>query len=439
MAKIVPFRGLRYSTKRIADLAQVTAPPYDVISPALQEELHQRHEHNIVRLLLGRISPEDTDEDNRYTRAAALLRQWRLDGVLCRDPEPSIYLYDQEYAAEDGQVLTRNGLIALARIEEFSTGLVKPHEKTLSDPKADRLALLKACQANLSPVFSLYSDPCCVLEVLAKKEKDRQPEVEVKDDDGVWHRLWRCTDENLIGKAQALLDNKPLVLADGHHRYEAAIAYRDYMRQLHPDFTGKELFNYVLMCLSNMEDKGMRIFPAHRVVSGLAGFDPAAFLGRLADYFDIESLAFDPRDAEQILALRARLSDLGSCQHTLALYTGDGRIHYLCLRDEGVMDEFFDAKTPKVLRTLDISILHCLLLERLLGIASDDSERLRYIRRIDEALGLVEGQGAQLAFLVNPTRMSEVRDVANAGEKMPQKSTYFYPKILSGMVINPIE
>jgi len=439
MAKIVPFRGLRYSSKRIADLAQVTAPPYDVISPALQEELHQRHEHNIVRLLLGRISPEDTAEDNRYTRAAALLRQWRLDGILSRDPEPSIYLYDQEYAGEDGQVLTRHGIIALARIEEFSTGLVKPHEKTLSDPKADRLALLKACQANLSPVFSLYSDPCCVLEVLAKKEKNRPPEVEVKDDDGVWHRLWRCTDAALVGKAQALLDNKPLVLADGHHRYEAAIAYRDHMRQLHPDYTGKELFNYVLMCLSNMEDKGMRIFPAHRVVSGLASFDPTAFFARLADYFDIESCPFDAGNDEQIRALRTHLTDLGSRRHTLALFSGDGMIHYLSLRDEAVMDSFFDAKTPKVLRTLDISILHGLLLERLLGIASDDSERLRYIRGIDEALRLVEAKGAQLAFLVNPTRMSEVRDVANAGEKMPQKSTYFYPKILSGMVINPIE
>lgn len=439
MAKIVPFRGLRYSAKRFADPTRVTAPPYDVISPALQEELHQRHENNIVRLILGRISPEDTAEDNRYTRAALLLRQWRLDGILTRDPEPSIYLYDQEYPAEDGQVLTRHGIIALARIEEFSTGLVKPHEKTLSDPKADRLALLKACQANLSPVFSLYSDPCCVLEVLAKKEKNRPPEFEACDDDGVCHRLWRCADENLIGKAQALLDNKPLVLADGHHRYEAAIAYRDHMRQLHPDFTGKELFNYVLMCLSNMDDKGMRIFPAHRVVSGLAGFDPAAFFARVADYFDIESAPFDARDAAQVRALRAHLTELGSSRHAVALFTGDGEIHYLSLRDEAVMDDFFDAKTPKVLRTLDISILHGLLLERLLGIAPDDTERLRYIRGIDEALRLVEASGAQLAFLVNPTRMSEVRDVANAGEKMPQKSTYFYPKILSGMVINPIE
>ncbi|MDY0268684.1 DUF1015 domain-containing protein [Trichloromonas sp.] len=439
MAKIVPFRGLRYSAKRIAELAQVTAPPYDVISPNLQEELHRRHEYNIVRLILGRTRPEDSAEDNRYIRAAALLRQWRLDGILVRDAEPSIYLYDQEYADEDGGTLTRNGIITLARIEEFSTGLVKPHEKTLADPKADRLALIKACQANLTPVFSLYSDPCCVLEVLAKKEKDRPPEVDVRDDDGVHHRLWCCSDSTLIGKAQALLDNKPVVLADGHHRYEAAIAYRDYMRQLHPDYTGKELFNYVLMCFSNMEDKGMRIFPAHRVVSGLAGFDRAAFFGRLADYFDIESQVFDPQDDEQIHALRAHLSDLGSHRHTLALFAGDGRIHYLSLRDEGVMDDFFDEKTPKVLRTLDISILHHLLFEGLLGIAPDDSERLRYIRGIDEALGMVVANNAQLAFLVNPTRMSEVRDVANAGGKMPQKSTYFYPKILSGMVINPIE
>jgi uncharacterized protein (DUF1015 family) len=439
MAKIVPFRGLRYHPERVGDLAQVMAPPYDVISPALQDELHARHANNIVRLILGRTSATDTTEENRYTRAAALLRQWRLDGILSRDAEPSIYLYDQEYADEDGRTLTRHGIIALARIEEFSTGLVKPHEKTLSDPKADRLALLKACQANLSPVFSLYSDPCRVLEVLAKKEKDRSPEIAVRDDDGVWHRCWRCAEPSLIGKAQALLDNKPLVLADGHHRYEAAIAYRDYMRELHPDYTGKELFNYVLMCFSNMEDQGMRIFPAHRVVRGLVDFERAAFLGRVAEFFNIESKPFEADDVEQRRALRRHLAELDAEHHALALFAGDGRIHYLTLKDEGVMDDFFDGKTPKVLRTLDVSILHLLLLERILGIAPEDSGQLQYVRGIDEPLRMVETNEAQLAFLLNPTRMAEVRDVANAGGKMPQKSTYFYPKILSGLVINKIE
>ncbi len=442
MAKIVPFRGLRYHPERVGDLAQVMAPPYDVISPALRDELYARHEHNIVRLILGETSAADSPRDNRYTRSAADFQRWRDAGILVRDEEPSIYLYDQEYSGEDGQWLVRHGIIALARIEEFSTGLIKPHEKTLPDPKADRLHLLKACHANFSPVFSLYSDPCCVLEVLAKKEKQRSPEVAVRDDDGVWHRLWRCTDATLIGKAQAVLDNKSLVLADGHHRYEAAIAFRDHMRELHPDFTGKELFNFVLMGFFNMEDRGMQVFAAHRVVSQVADFDLEVFLEKAAVYFDIESRPFDVQSAEQRREARQHLTELGRERHVLALFAGAGVVHYLSLKDEAVMDGCFDGKTPKVLRTLDVSILHLLLLERLLNLdpeAQAQPGRLRYLRGVDEPLRLVAEGEARLAFLLNPTRMAEVREVANAGAKMPQKSTYFYPKILSGMVINPID
>ncbi|WP_432822786.1 DUF1015 domain-containing protein [Trichloromonas sp.] len=441
MAKIVPFRGVRYNPGRVPDPARVMAPPYDVISPSLQDELSLRHENNIVKLILGKTQSGDSEQDNRYTRSARFFQQWQDEEILVRDQEPSIYLYDQEYSIEDGQILVRHGVVALSRIEDFSTGLVKPHEKTLSDPKADRYQLTRACNANLSPVFALYSDPCCVLEVFCKREKNRDPDLAVRDDDGVTHRLWRTAEPSLISKVQSVLDNKPLLIADGHHRYEAAISYRNYMREKHPAYTGKELFNYVMICFSNMEDRGMQVFPAHRVVSNLPQFRLEAFFGELVDYFDIDSRPLDAASASARLEVRQTLAELGKSRHVLALFTGTDQIHYLSLKDEKVMDQFFDTKTPKVLRTLDVSILHRLVLGRLLKISHESLEKqsnLQYIKGFDEPFRLVAEEGAPLAFLMNPTRMSEVREVANSEEKMPQKSTYFYPKLLSGMVVNKI-
>lgn len=442
MAKIVPFRGIRYNPDQVPDLSRVIAPPYDVISPALQDELYARHEKNVIRLILGKVREDDKEQDNRYLRSAADFAAWQRDSTLVRDQEPSLYLYDQEYAIDGGPTLVRHGIMALSRIEDFSTGLVKPHEKTLPDPKADRFHLQKACNANFSPIFALYSDPCCVLEVFCKKEKNRPPDLEVRDDEGVRHRLWRTVEPSLLSKVQSVLDNKPLLIADGHHRYEAAIAYRDYMRLSHPGFTGKEPFNYVMICFSNMEDRGMLVFPTHRVISHLPQFRKEAFLRDLAVYFDIDSRPLDVASAAARLEVRHTLAELGEERHVLGLYVGGGVIHYLSLRDERCMDPFFEEKTPKVLRTLDVSILHWLVLGKVLNLATEIQEQsthLHYFKGVDEPIRRVAEEGAQLAFLLNPPHMSEVRDVANSGEKMPQKSTYFYPKLLSGLVLNKID
>ena len=441
MAKIVPFRALRYNPSRIKDLQRVMAPPYDVISPALQEDLYGRSPYNVIRLILGKTSEKDEASNNRYTRAAADFQAWQEEGILARDSERSVYLYDQEYPVEGKGPVVRQGIIALTRLEDFSSGMVKPHEKTLSGPKTDRFNLTRACGANFSPIFGLYSDPCCVLEALARREKERQPEIEVADDDGVKHRLWRVTDQSLLDKAQGLLDSKPLFIADGHHRYETALNYRNYMREKHPEFSGKELFNYVLMYFANMEDQGMQIFPTHRLLFNLPEFRVEPFLDALEAFFDVSHQDLDPVDADSRAQVRKKLQEMGEQGHTLGLYTGDERVHFLTLRDEAVMDRFFDAKTPKVLRTLDVSILHRLILESLLDITPEAQEQqthLKYVKNFDEPFEMVQCGEFQLAFLMNPTRMGEVRDVANAGEKMPQKSTYFYPKLLTGLVINKI-
>lgn len=441
MAKIAPFRALRYNLDRVEDPAKVMAPPYDVISADLQEDLYERSPHNVVRLILGKMEAADDENNNRYTRAAGFFREWQEEDVLVRDEEPAIYLYDEEYAVEGIGTVVRKGFLALARLEDFASGVVKPHEKTLSGPKVDRLNLTKACSANFSPIFGLYADPCCVLEALTRDLRAGQADLEVADDDGVMHRLWQVTDPAIIDKARELLDSKSLFIADGHHRYETALNYRNLMREKVGKFTGKESFNYVLMYFANMEDQGMLIFPTHRLVHNLVDFRLTPFLASLNEFFDVEVRDLKPEDAASRQEVRKILQQKGSKKDTLALYAGSSSIYFLTLRDEKVMDRFFDEKASKALRTLDVSVLHRLVLEHLLGITSEAQERqtnLKYVKNFDEPFSAVRSGECQLAFLMNATRMSEVRDVANAGEKMPQKSTYFYPKLLTGLMINKI-
>jgi uncharacterized protein (DUF1015 family) len=407
----------------------------------LQDDLYRRNPHNVVRLILGKIEGTDDESDNRYTRSAADFREWQDLDILVRDTEPAIYLYDEEYIAEGIGTVVRKGFLALARLEDFASGVVKPHEKTLSGPKIDRFNLTKACGANFSPIFGLYADPCCVLEALARDLRSGKPDLEVTDDDGVKHRLWRVTDPAFIGKAKELLDNKPLFIADGHHRYETALNYRDFMREKVGRYSGKELFNYVLMYFANMEDQGMQIFPTHRLVHNLPDFDLAPFLESLNEFFEVETRNLNPDDAAARREVRDILRQKGARSSTMALYAGDGSISFFSLRDKSVMDRFFDEKTSTALRTLDVSVLHRLVLEHLLHISSEAQERqthLKYVKNFDEPFTAVQSGEFQLAFLMNATRMSEVREVANAGEKMPQKSTYFYPKLLTGLVVNKI-
>jgi len=440
MAKIVPFRALRYNLDQIDDTATVVAPPYDVISPALQEELYQRSPFNVVRLTLGKTHPDDNANENRYSRAAADFSAWQKQGILARDPESSLYLYNQTYTLEDGSSVTRKGFIALTRLEDFSAGVVKAHEKTLAGPKTDRLLLARACHANFSAIFSLYSDPCCALETLGQQFKNAPPALTVVDDEGVRHCLWAVDDSSFIDRVKDLLENKPLFIANGHHRYETALTYRDEMRATHPHFTGKESFNYVLMYFTNMEDQGMTIFPLHRVIFNLANFSVDSFVQRLNEDFLISEECIDTSDSTALSALRQRLAVAGQSRRTLGLYLGDGRVLFLSLRDEKCMDRLFDARTPTVLRTLDGSVLHRLIFEQYLDIngqAQEAQTNLRYCKSFNEPFAQVDNGEGQLAFLLNPPQMNEVREVANAGATMPPKSTYFYPWLLSGLVINP--
>ncbi|MBI3755694.1 MAG: DUF1015 domain-containing protein, partial [Deltaproteobacteria bacterium] len=367
MAKIAPFRGILYNSEKVGDFNKVMAPPYDVISPAYQDELYKRHPHNIIRLILGKTSSGDAAGNDRYSHAAADFKKWQEQGILARDEKPAIYYYVQVYKLKDGQRKTRKGFIALAKLEEFGKGGIHPHEKTLAGPKADRLKLMQACHANFSCIFSLYSEPqkttnklledCCLTG---------SPIIDVADDDGVESKVWRVSDQNIIKKVVEMMSDKPLFIADGHHRYETALNYRNMMKErTTPPFskggerggyTGKEAFNYVMMYFSNMDDEGMTIMPTHRVIHGISKFNPKAFLVNCSHFFDIEEVKWDSKVEPRVRKeFYKRMEDSGARLPSFGLYiNGIDSYFALALKQKDTMDKVFGSSIPDVFKSLDV-------------------------------------------------------------------------------------
>lgn len=445
MAKIVPFKGVLYNAKKVGDFNRVMAPPYDVISPEFQDKLYQRHPHNIIRLILGKTYPADTLGNDRYSRAAADFKKWQEEKVLVGDPKPAIYYYVQVYKLKDGQRKVRKGFIALAKIEEFGKGGIHPHEKTLAGPKADRLKLMEACNANFSCIFSLYSEPqktinrlledCCIASA---------PIIDVADDDRVESKVWRIERPDTIKRIADIMSDKPLFIADGHHRYETALNYRNMMREKENGYTGKEAFNYVMMYFSNMDDEGMTIMPTHRIIHSISKFNPKAFLVNCSHFFDIEEVTWkreiEPKVRKEFYK---RMEEKGSKLPSFGLYiNGMDSYFVLTLKEKDMMDKVFSGSIPDVFKSLDVTVLHALILNNILGISSkaqENQENLVYVKGLDEAIEEAKKDGRQLAFLLNPTKIEQVKAVATTGQVMPQKSTYFYPKLLSGLVVNLLE
>ncbi|MBI5560254.1 MAG: DUF1015 domain-containing protein [Deltaproteobacteria bacterium] len=448
MAFIMPFRGIRYDTAKVGNIEDVVSPPYDVISPEFQEELYLRHPNNIVRLILGKTNPGDAPGRDRYSRAAEYFGRWQKDAVLIRDEAPSIYYYIQGYKFGKREK-TRKGFIALLRLEEFGKGSIYPHEKTLSGPKADRLNLMKACSANLCPVFSLYPE--------SPEEKGRitgflfdagrgDPLMDVKGGDGVANKLWRIDNPEVIKKVTDSMRDKKLFIADGHHRYETALNYRNLMTQAlkNPmkNPTGEEPFNYVMMYFASMDDEGLEIFPTHRVAHSLSEFKKEGFLKECGRYFSIEESVFDKGSEASVRDEFARklCGAVGDTVRFGLVMKGVNAYYLLTLKGRGVMDGLFPDMAG-VYKTLDVTVLHSVVLTKILGIspcAQEKQENLLYVKDINEAVEKVRSGKGQLAFLMNPTKVEDVKRVCEAGLLMPQKSTYFYPKLLSGLVINPL-
>ena len=433
MAKIFPFRALRYNPAKV-QIQDVVTQPYDKISPAMQERYYQSSPFNLVRIILGKAEPGDNNQQNVYQRAAASLKAWRKDQVVVQDAEPSIYLYTQTFTVPgdtSGARLERRGFIAAGQLESYDQKVVFRHEQTLSKPKADRLNLLLATQAHFGQIFMLYSDPAG--EVEAALAQSRPPDVEVSDEYDVLHRLWKVSDAAAISRVQEAMLNKNLIIADGHHRYETALNYRNQMRQ-ETGKSGDAAYERVMMTLVNMDSSGLVVLPTHRVVVGLQGFDLAATLKGLEKYFDVQKLEV----GGDLKAATDKLREAGHDRTALLAVTADAW-YLLRARQDQQSDAL--AGQSKQQRALDVVQLHKLVLEETLGMTEEDirdQKHLKYVREAREALAEVR-QGANAAFLMNPVRMQQVRDIAFGGEVLPQKSTDFFPKLLSGLTIYTLE
>jgi uncharacterized protein (DUF1015 family) len=435
MADIRPFRAVRYNPKVAGELGTLVTQPYDKISTEMQSRYYDTSPHNLVRVILGRKNPGDSAADNVYTRAAADWKRWIEAGVLSSDAAPALYAYDQEYdvPGQPGATRLRRGFIALARIEDYAAGVVHRHEETLAGPKADRLELLKATRAHCEQLFLLYSDPAGEIERAIDQSAPSDADV-VTDEYGTRHSIRKVDDARAIAAITALMREKKLVIADGHHRYETALAYRDYCRA-----QGKvsERSDFVMMTFVRKESEGLSILPTHRVVHSLAGFDWNGLLASAGRCFEVQTIPATGDPAGWAARFIPILEESGRSGPTLGVYGGRGSLALLKLR--GGLN--LAASLPDVaegLRQLDVILLHRLVIEQLLGIdrqAVREEKNLHYVRDCAQALAQVDHGKAQVCFLMNPTPIDPVWQNALAGQPLPQKSTDFYPKMLSGLAM----
>jgi uncharacterized protein (DUF1015 family) len=433
MAKIFPFRALRYDSNKVR-ISDVVTQPYDKISPSMQDRYYSASPYNLVRIILGKPEASDSDGTNVYSRAAACLQSWREEHVLVQDTEPGIYLYTQTFRLagdSSGATYERRGFIAAGQLEAYDRQVVFRHEQTLSKPKADRLNLLRATQSHFGQIFMLYSDPSGAVD--SALAQSRPPDAEVRDEYGVIHRMWRVSDPGVISGVQSAMADKKLIIADGHHRYETALNYRNEMRERF----GKRAdapYERVMMTLVNMDSPGLVILPTHRVVFGLDGFDVNAMNGKLHKYFEVENLG----PITSAKAAVDRLREAGHAETALLAVTADSA--YLLRALPNQQSDALAGQSQQQ-RALDVVQLHKLILEETLGMSEEDTrnqKHLRYVREAKDAMDEIH-RGANVAFLMNPVRMQQVRDIAFGGEVLPQKSTDFFPKLLSGLTIYSLE
>ncbi len=430
MADIIPFQAIRYNSSKVS-AGDVMTQPYDKISPAMQDRYYAASPYNLVRIILGKPQSADNEQDNVYTRAAAWLRQWQSESILVRDPEPSIYVYSQRFRVPGdpaGAEIERRSFIALGRVEDYDRKVVFRHEQTLSKPKADRFNLLRATQAHCGQIFMVYSDPGGAVD--AALRQDGPPTVEVRDEYGVLHRMWKVSDPQIIASVRSKMADKKLIIADGHHRYETALNYRNEKRQQ----SNRDLqapTERVMMTFVNMDSPGLVVLPTHRVVFGLEDFAIFEMVTKLRKYFEVEDIG----PLSDVPGALQRLHEAGKDHTALLAVTAHGG--FLLRPRTDVQSRSLKGLSEQQ-RGLDVVQLHKVVLEETLGMSEEDiraQKHLKYMRDAAEAVDEVLKGTAQVAFLMNPVRMEQVRDIAFAGEVLPQKSTDFYPKMLSGLTI----
>lgn len=435
MATIKPFKGLRYNIEKVSGLEHVVTPPYDIISDEEQKAYYDKHPNNVIRLEYGAEYETDSELDNRYTRAAAFLRSWIDDGVLQFEDKECLYLYEQRFSFL-GQELTYRGFVTLTQLEEFSKGVILPHEETLSKAKTDRLNLMTATHANFSQIYCLYMDETGKIRSMMEQITKSPADISFTAENDILQNVWIVRDDAVIAAVQAEFADKQLFIADGHHRYETALNFRNKMREENPDWKESDLFNYVMMMLVDMDDPGLVVFPTHRLVNNVK-IDEVMAVSLLKDDFDIDKIIVDSKTSMLCDAIAKDLVALKE-KKGFALYFGGEYYYRLSLNDASVMEKYLPDKS-EAYRNLDVTILHTLVLDKIYGIDTENlanQKNLTYTRDPIEAIEAVQNGSQQCAFLLNATKVREIKDVSLAGEKMPQKSTYFYPKLITGIVMN---
>jgi uncharacterized protein (DUF1015 family) len=435
MVDISPFKGITYNKEKIENLEKVMSPPYDIISEKMQNKLYDNHPNNFVKLILGKQFSSDNNNDNRYTRAKKLYDEWQQQSILIKSDKSSIYPYKIEYK-QNGKTKKMNGFFVLLKLDP-DYKLVKAHERTLSKPKADRLNLIRACKSNLEPIQLLYIDENDLIRNKIDNKLD-EPIVDVKGHDGFNHKLWKIDDEEIINFVTNSLKDKILFIADGHHRYQTAINYSNEVQEKTGEKIDSAPYNYRMVILVNMFDEGLSILPTHRLIK-MSNFNIQEFINDLENYFTVEEKSIDSKkhDFEEIG--RTIMNEIKTDnEHKFALYFKD-KYYILTLKDESVMNELAGDRSI-TWRTLDVSILHKIILEKILGINENNIEdHVKYTRVNGEAIEFVEEDKYDFSFLMNATKIEELKAVADANEHMPQKSTYFLPKMLSGLVMYKME
>jgi uncharacterized protein (DUF1015 family) len=430
VAEIRPFRGVHYNQGLVKDLTEVICPPYDVITPQLQQALYHRSAYNFVQIEFGRESPQDTPTDNRYTRSAATLERWLGEGILAADKEAAIYLHDH-YFSHGGREYKRRGITAAVRLEEWDRMVVRPHEGTLVEHKSDRLSLLWALQANTSPILSLFDDRGGEVSSLLAEAEQKQPVINLSGEEG--HSVWAITEPKTVEKLSASLAHQPLYIADGHHRYESALTYQ---RERHAcsSSSGDEAFNFVMMTLVAFSDPGLLILPPHRLLRGLSRASLSQLAADLRSFFAVEELSLStPGVWQQVDDLLGEETD----EVRLVVFGAtEGRLLLLRLRDPAAATKLMPYFHSERYKKLNVSVLDHVILEKFLGVGGGREEAsLGYTYSREDAVNRVVEREYQLAFLLSPLKPGMIKAIADAGDRMPRKSTYFYPKAPAGLVL----
>lgn len=440
MAEIQPFKGLRYNPQKV-NLKEVITEPYDRIPPHLQEKYYRRNPYNVVRIILGKDQDPEHPEKDKYKRAKIYLDQWQQENILIREDQEALYLYEQEFEVE-GEPKKRTGLIARVKLEQFSSRKVLPHEKTFPKHKQDRLNLLRATNTNTGQVFLLYKDDDLkVTQVVQQAKQKAEPGLVVRDEDNFVHKLWVVKDKQAIKDIQEVMKEKPLIIADGHHRYETSLNYQKEMIEKKKNVKGNEPFNYIMMTLFPLDDPGLVILPTYRLVKGLDQLTKDNLKSLFNPYFEISELSWEETQDKKTLAEVEK--KVNSEKHVFAAYVEDFKKFIIFkLKSENFLETEMEAGKSKQWKRLDVSILHSLIIDKLGALCSQPfskEENVSYIRDLDQGIQKVKQKDFQMIFLLKPVTLKEISSVVENGELMPHKSTDFFPKLKSGLVMNPLD